>query len=363
MSTVNIVGAGPIGRATAAHLAHHGHHVGLWSPTGRGTASLARTAKAPSAQHGTLVYEGALAGTATVDILGSPEAVSACDVVVIALPGPAYRAILPRLVSHLGSGQTVIVSGALSLIPLWLFERLLARGERLTIASWGTTLATAQHSSTADVRIDTVRSRFEVAAIPAANGTAALIACQALFGDRFRLVGSILATALSNINPVAHAAEALPNLTRMERGESWALFDYLTPAAARIAEAIDRERIAIAQGFGLQVRSIEEHYHLSYHVPHGSIAEIADAIHARYRGPAGPTTLDHRYILEDMPYGLVFYEALARLTGVATPVMGAAITFASAAYGTDFRTENPIIAELNLDRIDAPELLARCAAG
>jgi opine dehydrogenase len=362
MSAVAIVGAGLIGRATAAYLAHHGHRVGLWSPSGRGTAALGRVPGGDAGPRARLRYEGALSGEAEVDILSGPEAVSACDVMVIALPGPAYRAVLPRVVPRVRSAQTVIVSGALSLIPLWLFERIAARGQRPTIAGWGTTLATARSTPTADVQVNTVRARFEVAAIPAANGAAALAVCQGLFGDRFRLVDTILATALSNINPVAHAAEALPNLTRMERAERWALFDCLTPAAARIAEALDRERRAIAQGFGLQVRSIAEHYHLSYHVPLGSVADMAAAIHARYQGPPGPTTLEHRYILEDVPYGLVFYEALARAASVAAPVMSAAITLASAAYGCDFRGQNPFLADLELDRADGAGLLARCAA-
>jgi opine dehydrogenase len=362
MSSIAIIGAGLIGRATAAYLAHHGHRVGLWSPSGRGTAALPRVADPGAVPRARLTYEGALSGAAVVDVLGGPEGVAACDVAVVALPGPAYGAVLPRLVPHLRSAHTVIVSGALSLVPLWLFERIAACGERPTVVGWGTTLATARPTSTADVQVNSVRARFEVAAIPAAKGAEALATCQALFGDRFRPVDSILATALSNVNPVAHAAEVLPNLTRMERGEAWALFDCLTPAAARIAEAIDRERLAIARGFGLAVRSIEEHCHLSYHVPRGSFAEMAAAIHARYRGPAGPTTLEHRYILEDVPYGLVFYEALARAAGVATPVMSAAITLASAAYGRDFRGQNPLLTELGLDRTDAPGLLARCAA-
>ena len=251
--------------------------------------------------------------------------------------------------------------GALSLLPLWIHERAGAGTARPTVVSWGTTLGTARRISSADVEINTIRSRFEVAAIPAARGEAALALCQSLFGDRFRLVPNLLATALSNVNPVAHAAEALPNLTRMERGEHWFLFECMTPAASRIAEVIDRERLAIAHAYGLEVRSLEEHYHLSYHVPRGSVAQIAAAIHARDGAPPGPKTLDHRYVLEDVPYGLVFYESLARLAGVDVPVMAAAITFAGAAYGRDFRRENVVLADLDLARLEPAALLARCA--
>jgi opine dehydrogenase len=54
-----------------------------------------------------------------------------------------------------------------------------------------------------------------------------------LFGDRFTL-GNILASALLNVNPVARAAEVLPNLSRIDKRESWPLFGNPTPSAARM---------------------------------------------------------------------------------------------------------------------------------
>ena len=57
--------------------------------------------------------------------------------------------------------------------------------------------------------------------------------CRDLFGDRFTL-GNILASALLNVNPVARAAEVLPNLSRIDKRESWPLFGNPTPSAARM---------------------------------------------------------------------------------------------------------------------------------
>ncbi len=364
MTKVAIVGAGAIGRATAAYLGHHGHRPALWSPSGKSTAPLVAAAAdqtRAAVRFGKLVYEGSLCGTAEIEVLASAAQLAAYDVVVITLPGHAYTAVLPRIISYLHAAQTVIVSGALSLAPLWLSERAGTAGARPTLASWGTTLATARITGEAKVRINTVRAQFEVAALPSSAGDAVLATCRALFGDRFRLVDNILATALLNVNPVAHAAEVLPNLTRIERGEDWPLFDYMTPAAARLCEAIDAERLAIARGFGIEVRSIEEHYHLSYHVPRGTVFEIAQAIHAKYGGPPGPVTLEHRYLLEDVPYGLVFYETLARVAGVPSPNLSAAITLFSTAYGRDFRRDNTLLSEMAIEKMSPAELLERCA--
>ena len=362
---VAIVGAGAIGRATAAYVAHHGHTVALWSPSGRTTAGLLKEAPVKNGR-GQLTYEGALTGVTEVGVITDPREFAAAEVVVITLPGDAYPKILPQILPHLHAAQTVIISGALSLVPLWMHERLRAAGKTPPIAAWGTTLGTARLGESRDhgrVLINTIRKQFEVAAIPAAAGAAVLAVCQDLFGDRFRLVGNLLETTLANVNPEAHAVEVLPNLTRIDKGERWMLFDCLTESGARMLEALDLERLAIARAVGYTIRTVQEHYHLSYHVPRGSIAEIAVAIHERYQGPPGPTTLDHRYVREDMPYGLAFYEALARVAKVATPVTSASVTLLSAACGRDLRAENPLLAELAFEGMSIDALIKRCAGG
>ena len=243
---------------------------------------------------------------------------------------------------------------------MWLYERSGRPNARPLIAAWGTTLATARTPDPAAVQINTVRSRFEVAALPASRGTQVMDACSHLFGDRFNLADNLLDVTLANINPIAHAAETLPNLSRVDKHEPWALFDCLTPAGARLLEALDRERLAIAAAYGRQVRDIREHYHLSYHVPKSGMAEIAAAIHARFHGPPGPQTLQHRYVEEDVPDGLVICEALAHAAGVAVPLHTGAITLFAAACGRDWRRENRLLPELALHGLTPAQLVERC---
>lgn len=356
---VAIVGAGPIGRATAAYLAHHGHAAGLWSPSGASLSTLA--------PDGTdrlwLTYEGALSGRVSIERIAAPRALGEYEVVLIALPGHAYPAVLPGVVDALRPGQLVIVSGALSLVPLWIRERLTARSAAAVVVGWGTTLGTARRTPDADVKLNTLRTRFDMAAVPSAAGNAALETCRALFGDRFNLADNALAVSLANVNPVAHAAETLPNLTRIDRQEDWPLFHYCTVSASRLCSALDVERIRVAAAFGERVRSIEEHYRLSYHVEGTDITSIAEAIHAKYQGPLGPKTLEHRYVLEDVPFGLVYIEALARCARVEVPHVSSSITLLSTACGRDFRADNPLLADLAIAQSTPETLLSRCRSG
>ena len=176
--------------------------------------------------------------------------------------------------------------------------------------------------------------------------------CTGLFGDRFVLRDDLVAISLSNLNPQNHLAMALCNLTRIERGEDWPNYWGITPAVGRLMEALDAERLAVAAAYGVTVRTIIDHFHLSFDVPRGPVAEMAAAVQARGGGPLGPKSLDTRYITEDVPFGLVPTEALARAAGVAVPLHSAGIDMFGALVGRDFRAENDLLPGLGLERLD-----------
>ncbi|HTP98976.1 MAG TPA: NAD/NADP octopine/nopaline dehydrogenase family protein [Casimicrobiaceae bacterium] len=348
---VAIVGAGAIARAYAVLLSRDGHRVSVWSPSGHGARDVAG---------GRVTASGLVEGTYAVSIVSAPESICGAEVVLVALPATAYAAALPRVAPHLRTGQTVFVSGALSLSPLWLAELAAGHGRTPTVAASGTTVATAR-TRPGGVAVNAVRTRIGIAALPTAASDAALATMRALFGgDRFDSVASVLAVTLANINPVAHAAIALCNLTRMEYGEAWPQYHYLTPAVARLVAAMDAERQAIASAFGLTVAPIEAHFQRSFDVAQDTLAQIAAELHRRRGGPPGPASLDTRFVLEDVPFGLVCNEALARVAGVSVPSTAATITVHCDLYGQDFRGENSLIAELGLRDTSPATLLARC---
>ena len=345
---IAIAGAGAIARAYAALLARDGHRVTLWSPRG-GAADLAGRVRAT----------GLVEGEFPVEVIVSPDRVADADVVLVALPATAYAPAFPRLASRLRSQQSVFVSGALSLAPLWLADLAAAHGAHPQMIASGTTVATSR-TVAGGVSVNTIRTRVSIASLPARASSDALHVMATLFGDRFDFAGDVLAVSLANINPVAHAAMALANLTRIEYAEAWPQYHYLTPSVARLVEAMDRERRAIASALGCEVLPIEAHFQRSFDVPQSSLADIAAELHRRRGGPPGPTTLDTRFVLEDVPFGLAFNAALARVAGVQAPVTEAAITTLSTLYGRDLRGDNPLIDALKLAGMSPDALRARC---
>ncbi len=346
---VGIAGAGSVAFGNAAFLEQAGHRAMLWSPSGKRTAELA--AGAP------LVAAGAVEGRFHPAVATDAEELAAwADVVLLALPAYGHKSVMAALAPHLRSDQTVLISSHASFGALYLSKLLSARGAAPPIVAWGTTATTGRQLDTSHVLVNTIRSKIDICAIPESRSADGLAVSRRLFGDRFVLRDGLLAIALSNLNPQNHMGIALGNMTRMERGEVWSQGENVTPNVGRMLEALDKERLAIAERLGLSVRTIFEHFHLSFHVPVASVAEMNQAMHRDGCGGTGPASADSRYVTEDVPYGLVPTVRLGEMIGHPAKLHQAGIEIFSAMYGVDFHRENALLAALDLDRTSLAEL-------
>ena len=340
---VGIIGAGAVGLGSAALLRQHGHAPLVWSP------SLSKT-PGPASIHSS----GAVSGDFEIEVASTLEQAGAdAPAVLVCLPGWAHQHAFDRIGRVAAKGQTVIVSSHASLGGMYLRRASAAAN----VVAWGTTVVTGRRTDTLSCALSNLRAKVDAA------GTAeGLALCRELFGDRFTQRDGLIAIQLSNVNPQNHLAMLLCNLTRAERGEDWGNYWGITPAVARLMEALDQERLALAAAFGVQVRTLHEHFHWSFGVPLASMAEMAAAVDARGGAPLGPKTLDTRYITEDVPYGIVVTEALGRMAGVPVPLHTAGIEMFNALQGVDFRAANQMLPSLGLDKMDKAALLAAVVA-
>src|SRR4029079_9222029 len=87
--------------------------------------------------------------------------------------------------------------------------------------------------------------------------------------------------------------------------------------------------------YGLGGHSLRETFHRLTHEPTGP-----------YQWTPTPPSLQHKYVVEDVPCGLVDMSSLRRVAGVGTPVIDGLISLTSAMLRRDFRAEGR-----NLDRL------------
>lgn len=334
---VSILGAGGVGLATAALLKQRGHQPLIWSPSGVNTAGMTAIE---------VEVSGLIPGSFTAAVAHSvEEALQFAKIVIVTLPANAHKYVFDKIAPHITDEHTLIISAQLSLGALYLTSKLVERNVKPTIIAFATTVVMGRREGVFDVTIGGVRNLLEMAVLPAERAESALSLCQNIFGDRFRLAENLTAIALSNLNPPIHMASALCNFTRIEKAEYWANYDAITPSVARLIEALDRERLAVAQAYGVKVRTAEEHYQLSFGFDKGmSIAEMAAAVHKQRNGPPGPTCVSTRFVTEDIPFGIMQIIALAELKAVEVPLHKAGVAMFNVLYGRDFAAENNLLA-------------------
>ena len=69
-----------------------------------------------------------------------------------------------------------------------------------------------------------------------------------------RAMGSVLETQLSNVNLVVHAPVLLRNTGWAESKEGFEFYhEGSSPSVGKILEAVDRERVAVGKGLGLEL--------------------------------------------------------------------------------------------------------------
>ncbi|MER9056767.1 NAD/NADP octopine/nopaline dehydrogenase family protein [Mesorhizobium sp. M0910] len=353
---VSILGAGAIAYGLAAYLAEAGHDPMLWSPSGERTKALAAG--------GLLKATGAIKATTKVRIAKDcKDAIADADVVIIALPAYGHKMVMDAATPYLRDGTPVIISSHSSFGALYLSKRLADRKVRLPIVGWGTTLVTGQQRGPAEIDVATVRQKLDVATLPFSAQDQGFELCTSLFGDRFVKRDGMLAIALSNLNPQNHLGIALLNLTRMEKGEQWSQAGNVTPAVGRFIEALDAERLAIAARFGIAVRTVEEHFSLSFHVPMATVSEMNQEMDRQGRGGFGPSTIESRYILEDVPFGLLPTVLLGKISGNSAILHESGIAIFSAAYGRDLKGDNDILPALGFEGMAKADLENLCRKG
>ena len=348
-----IIGAGNGGQSFAAHLALLGFSVRLWDVEKDKVDALKRTHR--------IVLSGAVQGEASISVITGDigEAVRDCDIIMVVIPtvyqGSVARAVAP----FLRDGQVVVLHPGATGGALEVRTAIREAGSRaaVTVAETDTLLYACRSPKAGEAIIYGMKERVNVASLPAADAPRVADLLHAAF-PQYIPVSSVLSTSLNNGNAMMHPAPTLLNAGRIELRSPFEYYsEGITPSLAKVVERIDGERLAVARALGVAVPSISEWYTLCYGVHGRDLHEKVQQVTA-YHGIKGPTTLNTRYLFEDIPTGLVPLSLLGRAMGVTTPLMEAVVTLGSALLGRDFWREGRTLEKLGLAGKSAEDIRA-----
>ena len=351
MRSVAVIGAGAGGAAAVAELTLAGHEVSLWN---RSAPTLA-----PFQTLGGVAYDGVFGeGIARPRLITADlaEAIAGVDVILVCLPTFSHTAVA-RALAEIGATTLPVVlnpghtGGALEF-------RQAFRGVRPDvppIAEFSTLTYVARKYAPERVSISGAVKKIRIAALP--GGEAAAQAGGELY-PAAHLMPDVLACDLANVNMVLHPPGAVLAAAWVEAtaGNFTFYVDAMTPGVARVMQALDDERRAVARAFGHELPSLLEEMQALGTVE-ASVRDMSDLVGAIASGTANrrikaPDSFQHRYYLEDFGHGLLPFLALAGAAQVAAPVAASLFKLGETLTGNDYKAHGRTAARMGIAGLD-----------
>src|ERR1700749_5001271 len=118
--------------------------------------------------------------------------------------------------------------------------------------------------------------------------------------------------------------------------------------------------VAVAAALGASVPSLADWFDRVYGVREATLVETCQRLTYNSDGPyqatGTPKSLNHKFITEDVPTGLIPMSALGRAAGERTPALDALVELIRKMTGKDFAAEARTLARLGLSGMGRPQI-------
>ena len=350
-----VIGAGHGGKAMAAHLALMGFKVTLYNRTFEHIQAIHKR-KGLDLESS----EGGPHGFAQLALVTSDmqAALEQAQVVMVVVPSSAHAEIAKTAAPYLKDGQIVVLHPGRTCGAIEFCKVLEDQGctADATISEAETFIYASRSDGPAQARIFRIKEAVPLAALPATRTQIVLDAIQPAYPQFIDGV-NVLNTGLNNMGAIFHPTLTLMNAGWIEstHGDFQFYIDGVTPSTARLLEVLDRERVTVASSLGIRARNAMEWLQMAYN----TVGEdLNEAIHNQpgYYGIKAPSTLNHRYIFEDVPMSLVPIASLGQRFGVSVRGMDSIIRLACIVHRTDYWRRGRTVDKLGIGDLSVSEL-------
>jgi opine dehydrogenase len=356
--SVAVLGAGNGGCAAAADLGSRGYAVRLFNRSEKRLA--------PIAERGGLNKVG-VTGEGFVELAvittDLAEAIRGTDLIMLAVPISTHP-FFARELADLMAPETLLflnpghMGGGLFMAHE--LHRLRGRAD-VRICEASTLTYACRMKDPVTVNIMSTMTKLPFAAFPGRRQQELYELVSPLYPQLVQ-ASHVLETGFLDINAVEHPPQIICNAGWLEhtKGDYLFYFEGTTPAVGRVIDAVDVERLAVAQAAGVPTKPFTEIFHemgyTSARAARERSAHVALQESPPNRWVKGPSSLDHRYIHEDVGWGLVPWSDMGRAYGVGTPTMDALVTLGSALNGRDYRAEGLTLERMGLAGVQPVDL-------
>ncbi len=348
---ISIVGAGNSGTATAADLAIKGHDVTLVKASDNPMHS--DSFEYLLANEGKLVMrevDGTLHNAQIDRVSADLAQIKDSDIVFIAIQSNYHEDLLQRMSEHLCEGQTILVNpGYFS--TAYVLKHM--SNKDITVIEAQSSFIDCRIAEPGRINVGFRNVRNPVGVFPVAQKETVQNLLEKL-DFNIVMLDSVVEAALHNPNLIVHTVGAIMSMPRIEKTEgNYVMYhEVFTPSVWNILEALDAEKMDVLENLGsARIPYVEAcKYRNSLDDEKDAKQVFFDYAMMPTRA-LGPTTVDSRYITEDVPQGLVMLESIGKSLNLSTPVTTSLINLADAALQRDFRVIGRSLENLGEARI------------
>jgi opine dehydrogenase len=349
---VAIIGAGHGGQGLAAYLSLKGHSVHLFNRS--------RTRITPILRQGGIQVDGVIEGFAPLASCSTNmgQILAKAEFVFFVVPASAHRDLALLCAKHLSTNHVLVLlpgrtGGALEVANI--IENVLGWSPPITEAQ--TFPLVSRVESSGQAQVTAIKNDLPVATFPAKYNSEYCSLLSSIL-PAVTPAHDVFNTGLANIGCIFHPAPLLLNLGRAEstQGQYNHYLEGVTPTVARYIDQLDTERLAVARVLGKELPSATDWLRLVYDSKGSNLYECLQTTYC-YQDLGAPSSLNHRYVFEDVPTGLVPIAAIGEQIGVPTPTIRTTVNLASHLTGIDYWKTGRNAEYLNISEFSTMELL------
>lgn len=348
-----IIGGGNGGQSAAGHLGMLGYPVRLYDIFEESVAVINK--------QGGVHVEGVLQGFGKVDFATTDlgRAVSGADIIMVIAPATAHRDIARELAAFVREGQIVFVHPGATLGAIEFNQEFMAGGVArgaVTVCEAQSLLYATRLVSHGRVSIKGIKQSLAIGALPASR-TAETVGILREAFPQFHAARNVLETSMTNMNAIMHPTPTLLNTSLIESKWDWKYYvDGITPTIGALVERLDLERIAIGKAVGLDLPGVLALYKEMYDVAAPTLSETVK-LNPAYWEIAGQKKIETRYVLEDIPMGLVPMIAIADKFGVPCDIMRTIVNLGNHVLNRDLVGAGRTLQNLGMASMSKQEFL------
>lgn len=333
----------------AAHLSKEGNEVTLWNRT---RATISKIMETHSIR-----CDGVIRGYIPIHAVTDDIRVALEDpaVILITTPANSHKELAELIAKNINKSAVIVLNpgrtfGALEFRNI--YEKYNKKNKQI-IAETQTIIYTCRKTGEDAVDIFAFKDSVLIASFDIESNRNIIDYLPECMKRFLTPAESMIQTSIGNVGMVLHCAPLLLNVgwTENERNTYKYYFDGITPSVAAFIEKIDSERIAVSESLGHKVESTQEWLIRTYPVTGNTLYECIQNNEA-YRTIDAPVSLNHRYIFEDVPCGLVPLEAIGLKLGLNMSYTTLIIDLASKMMNSDFRIIGRNLEYLDLSSAD-----------